>query len=29
MKFYFSLVLEKLNKELLVLHNCDILKVGV
>ena len=29
MKFYFYLILEKLNKELLVLHNCAILKVGV
>lgn len=29
MEFYFYLILEKLNKELLVLHNCDILKVGV
>ncbi len=29
MEFYFYLILEKLNKELLVLYNCDILKVGV
>jgi len=29
MKFYFYLILEKLNKELLVLYNYDILKVGV
>lgn len=29
MEFYFYLILEKLNKELLVLHNYDILKVGV
>lgn len=29
MKFYFYLILEKLNKELLVLYNCAILKVGV